>query len=57
MERAMTSQNDFPTAGVELRYLLVGSDYARSLAFYLVIAYAQLTASIYTGLLIPGRAV
>ena len=24
----------FPTAGVELRYLLVASDYARSLAFY-----------------------
>ena len=30
MEQART----FPTAGVELRYLLVASDYARSLAFY-----------------------
>ncbi len=30
----MTSTNDFPTIGVELRYLLVVSDYARSLAFY-----------------------
>ena len=30
MEQGMT----FPTAGVELRYLLVASDYARSLAFY-----------------------
>jgi len=30
MEKAMT----FPTAGVELKYLLVVSDYACSLAFY-----------------------
>ncbi|HYU77082.1 MAG TPA: VOC family protein [Ktedonobacteraceae bacterium] len=30
MEKAMT----FPTAGVELKYLLVVSDYARALAFY-----------------------
>ncbi len=30
MEQGMT----FPTAGVELRYLLVASDYARSLVFY-----------------------
>ena len=30
----MTSQQDFPTADVELRHLLVVSDYARSLAFY-----------------------
>ncbi len=30
----MTSTHDFPTAGVELKYLLVVSDYARSLAFY-----------------------
>src|SRR5258708_25396991 len=30
----MTSSNAFPTAGVELRHLLVVSDYARSLAFY-----------------------
>src|SRR5215469_15845036 len=33
-ERAMTSTTDFPIAGVELRYLLVASDYARSLTFY-----------------------
>src|SRR5947208_15256895 len=32
--KAMTSSNDFPTAGVELRHLLVVSNYARSLAFY-----------------------
>jgi hypothetical protein len=30
----MTSTNDFPTTGVELRYLLVVSDYARSLPLY-----------------------
>ena len=30
----MTSTHDFPTNGIELRYLLVASDYARSLAFY-----------------------
>jgi Glyoxalase/Bleomycin resistance protein/Dioxygenase superfamily len=30
----MTAQYDFPTTGVELRHLLVVSDYARSLAFY-----------------------
>ena len=30
----MTSQNDFPTTGVELRHLLVVSDYERSKAFY-----------------------
>ena len=30
----MTATHDFPTTGVELRYLLVASDYARSLAFY-----------------------
>ena len=30
----MTATNDFPTADVELRHLLVVSDYARSLAFY-----------------------
>lgn len=34
MERSMTFSHDFPTAGVELRTLLVVSDYARSLAFY-----------------------
>ncbi len=30
----MTTTSDFPTTGVELRYLLVASDYNRSLAFY-----------------------
>ncbi len=30
----MTTTHDFPTTGVELRYLLVVSDYTRSLAFY-----------------------
>jgi catechol 2,3-dioxygenase-like lactoylglutathione lyase family enzyme len=30
----MEKANTFPTAGVELRYLLVASDYTRSLAFY-----------------------
>jgi len=30
----MTAQHDFPTAGVELRHLLVVSDYARQLSFY-----------------------
>ena len=30
----MTSTNNFPTTGVELRYLLVAGDYGRSLAFY-----------------------
>ena len=36
MERTipMEQASTFPTAGVELRYLLVASDYARSLAFY-----------------------
>ncbi len=34
MEQAMTSSNDFPSAGMELRHLLVVSDCARSLAFY-----------------------
>ena len=29
----MTSTHDIPTTGVELRYLLVASDYTRSLAF------------------------
>jgi catechol 2,3-dioxygenase-like lactoylglutathione lyase family enzyme len=33
-EIEMTSTNDFPTTGVELRYLIVASDFARSLAFY-----------------------
>ncbi len=30
----MTSTHDFPTVDVELRHLLVVSDYARALAFY-----------------------
>src|SRR5947199_3758649 len=30
----MTTQYDFPTTGVELRHLLVVSNYARSPAFY-----------------------
>lgn len=30
----MEKTTTFPTAGVELKYLLVASDYARSLAFY-----------------------
>jgi Glyoxalase/Bleomycin resistance protein/Dioxygenase superfamily len=30
----MTSTHDFPTAGVELRHLLVVSDYTRALSFY-----------------------
>ncbi len=30
----MTAQHDFPTAGMELRHLLIVSDYTRSLAFY-----------------------
>ena len=30
----MTATNDFPSAEVELRHLLVVSDYARSLTFY-----------------------
>jgi len=30
----METATTFPTAGVELKYLLVVSDYARSLAFY-----------------------
>jgi catechol 2,3-dioxygenase-like lactoylglutathione lyase family enzyme len=34
MQKEMTAPTEFPTAGVELKYLLVVSDYARSLAFY-----------------------
>jgi catechol 2,3-dioxygenase-like lactoylglutathione lyase family enzyme len=34
MEHARTVPDDFPTDGVELRYFLVVSDYARALAFY-----------------------
>src|SRR5712691_6588109 len=42
MEKAMT----FPTAGVELKYLLVVSDYARSLAFYRDVLGATLVREI-----------
>ena len=42
----MTSSNDFPTSGVELRYLLVASDYARSLAFYCDVLGATLVSQI-----------
>ncbi|MFL5706565.1 MAG: VOC family protein [Ktedonobacteraceae bacterium] len=34
MEKEAAFPNDFPTDGVELRYFLVVSNYARSLAFY-----------------------
>ncbi len=42
----MTSINDFPTTGVELKYLLVVSDYARSLAFYRGVLGATLVREI-----------
>ena len=42
----MTSTHDFPTTGVELRYLLVSSDYARSLAFYRDVLGATLVRQI-----------
>lgn len=42
----MTSPNDFPTAGVELKYLLVVSDYTRSLAFYRDVVGATLVREI-----------
>jgi len=42
----MTATNDFPTTGVELRYLLVASDYARSLAFYQNVLGAKLVRQI-----------
>ena len=42
----MASINDFPTSGVELRYLLVASDYARSLAFYQNVLGATLVRQI-----------
>jgi catechol 2,3-dioxygenase-like lactoylglutathione lyase family enzyme len=42
----MTSTNDFPTTGVELRYLLVASDYARSLAFYCDVLGAKVVRQI-----------
>jgi len=42
MEKAMT----FPTAGVELKYLLVVSDYARSLAFYCDVLGARIVREI-----------
>src|SRR2546421_8231581 len=46
----MTSTNDFPTTGVELRYLLVASDYARSLAFYCDVLGAKVVRQISDGL-------
>jgi catechol 2,3-dioxygenase-like lactoylglutathione lyase family enzyme len=42
----MTSTHDFPTTGVELRYLLVGSDFARSLSFYRDVLGATLVRQI-----------
>jgi catechol 2,3-dioxygenase-like lactoylglutathione lyase family enzyme len=42
MEKTIT----FPTAGVELKYLLVVSDYARSLAFYRDVLGATLVREI-----------
>ena len=42
----MTSINSFPTSGVELRYLLVAGDYARSLAFYRDVLGAMLVRQI-----------
>jgi len=42
----MTSTTDFPTTGVELRYLLVASDYARSLAFYCDVLGAKVVRQI-----------
>ena len=42
----MATANDFPTAGVELRYLLVASDYARSLAFYQDVLGAKMVRQI-----------
>jgi catechol 2,3-dioxygenase-like lactoylglutathione lyase family enzyme len=42
----MTSTNDFPTTGVELRYLIVASDYARSLAFYQYVLGARVLRQI-----------
>lgn len=43
---AQTAQQDFPTAGVELSYLLVASNYARSLAFYREVVGATLVREI-----------
>jgi len=42
----MTATTTFPTTGVELRYLLVASDYARSLAFYRDVLGAKLVRQI-----------
>ena len=42
----MTATNDFPTSGIELRYLLVTSDYARSLAFYRDVLGAKIVRQI-----------
>src|SRR5215472_8991261 len=45
-ERAMTATTDFPIVGVELRYLLVASDYARSLTFYRDVLGAKIVRQI-----------
>src|SRR5215472_15977716 len=45
-EIAMTSKHDFPITGVELRYLLVGSDFTRSLSFYRHVLGATLVRQI-----------
>ena len=42
----MTSTSDFPTTGVELRYLLVASDHARSLTFYRDVLGARMVRQI-----------
>ena len=46
MEKAMTFPNDFPTARVELKHLLVVSNYARSLTFYRDVLGATLVREI-----------
>jgi catechol 2,3-dioxygenase-like lactoylglutathione lyase family enzyme len=45
-KKAMATQHNFPTAGMELKYLLVASDYARSLAFYRDVLGATLVREI-----------
>ena len=42
----METATTFPTAGVELKYLLVVSDYARSLAFYRDVLGARIVREI-----------
>ena len=53
-ERTMTATTPFPTTGVELRYLLVASDYARSLAFYRDVLGATLVRQISDRALSPA---